>query len=180
MWCPQWRHKHDQETWLFAVTALSLLNRELLTILLPKEEGTVSKLSREVPEFKLNLVTIFYNNWILQPGIQGWKGILRVLLTVATWLQVKDLCILMTRSPQDCFPLHCLINLTPPAYSISSHPWEMLIVMALESVEGRNHTGTKQINCRISSFISQPQTFVLMLFFSGCLKDYSMAKSMNL
>lgn len=61
---------------------LSLPNGDLMTILLTKKEGSLLQLLSEVPESKFIPVTIFYNNWLLQPEIQRWKGILGVFLTV--------------------------------------------------------------------------------------------------
>lgn len=57
-------------------------NGDLMTVSLTKEEGTLTKLLSEVPEFKFILITVFYNDWIVQPGIQWWKGIWEVFLTV--------------------------------------------------------------------------------------------------
>lgn len=54
----------------------------MMTVSLTKEEGTLTKLLSEVPEFKFILVTVFYNDWLVQPGIQWWKGIWEVFLTV--------------------------------------------------------------------------------------------------
>lgn len=86
----------------------------------------------------------------------------------ATWLQFKDLYILRTRRSQNCLPLCCLINLISPAYSISIHPWDMLMVMSLESMEGKITQVQNKLTAELPGFFFSQhwQTFVLTIVFS--------------
>lgn len=71
----------------------------------------------------------------------------------------------------------CLINLISPAYSISSHPWDMLMVMSLESMEGKITEVQNKLTAELPGFFHSFGRLVLSIVFLF-LFECSMVKSM--